>query len=188
MITLVNTSECLVRQATRHRTSNSPYPSSSSWRSSEPRVIPACAASPHRQSETHVVTCRAGGVTAGVRPLPQPQHIQCFLDPRQLGGVPGIEHPPHSFSSQPSSRANCKLVIPTFSHRQINGGFRSHRRRYGNQPFAPRRSGHLRDPRPWAILPAIASSRQSAACQSTSPSQFPCGIASGTSPIIDRDG
>jgi hypothetical protein len=40
------------------------------------------------------------------------KHVERFFDPRQFGGVPGIEHPPHFFSSQPSFRASCTLEIP----------------------------------------------------------------------------
>jgi len=112
------------------------------------------------------------------------KHVERLLDPRQFGGVSGIEHPPNLLLV--ATEFSCQLHIGDsgLSHCEIEGRFRSDRCRDGNQPFAPRCSRRLRDLPPSAILPAIASSRQSAACQSASFSPFPCVIASDYLPCV----
>src|ERR1700691_67060 len=101
------------------------------------------------------------------------EHVERFLDARQFGGAPGIEHPPHFLlvASKPSrqmhfggapgiehpphfllvaSKPSRKMHIShtALSHRKIERRLRRHWRRDRDQPFASRRPGRLRDFKP----------------------------------------
>src|ERR1700691_5063476 len=76
------------------------------------------------------------------------EHVERFLDARQFGGAPGIEHPPHFLlvASKPSRQMH--ISHTGLSHRKIERRLRRHWRRDRDQPFASRRPGRLRDFKP----------------------------------------
>src|ERR1039458_2302827 len=73
------------------------------------------------------------------------KHVERFLDPRQFGGVPGIEHPPHFLLVAAEFPRQLRIGDSRLSHRQIESRLRSHLCRDGNQPFPPRAFRRLGD-------------------------------------------
>ena len=94
-----------------------------------------------------------------------PNTSRASLDPRQFGGVPGIEHPPHLLFVATEFSSKLHVGDSGFCYREIEGRFCRHLRREGNQALASRHSRRIRNLPPVGNPPAIASSWQSAACQ-----------------------
>ena len=79
----------------------------------------------------------------------RPNTSRASLIRGSLVGVPGIEHPAHFLFVATELSRQLHVGHSSLLHRKREGRLGGHRRRNGNEPFAPRRLGRL-----WNLPPA----------------------------------